>query len=81
MRTVSSHPPASDLTCAAEPAALTDVQVIADVDGVADAIFNTDALIAGRQCRDALKRVCEWHRMRGFEGSCASLPPIRYVKP
>lgn len=78
MRTVSSHPPASDLTCPAEPAALSDEVVIADVDGVQDAIFSTDVLLSGRACRDALKRACEWHKMRGAEIDCASLPPVKY---
>lgn len=30
--------------------------------------FNDGALIAGRSCRDALRRVCEWHKARGDKG-------------
>ena len=56
----------------AEPPALTDEQVIADdaseAAGLArpnDDQFNNQALIAGRDCRDALGRVCHWHVERG----------------
>lgn len=65
MRTVSSHPPASDLVCAAEPAALTVEQINADLFGTAERQFTVDALMAGRSCRDALARVCQWHKDRG----------------
>jgi hypothetical protein len=51
--------------CQAEPPALTDEQVIADTDGAADRAFNDQVLIAGRSCRDALRRVCQWHKARG----------------
>ena len=74
VRTVSSHPPASDLVCAAEPSALTDEQVMADQFGTLERQFTTDAIMAGRSCRDALARVCQWHKDRGMEepASCAS---------
>lgn len=32
--------------------------------------FDRAALIAGRSCREALARVCAWHKMRGMEGGC-----------
>jgi hypothetical protein len=63
----SSSPPAVDLTCPAEPTALTDAQVIADAGGSAERQFEVDAIIAGRACRDALHRVCEWHKTRGLK--------------
>jgi hypothetical protein len=47
------------------PAALTDAQILADPDGLLEAQFNDEAIIAGRACRDALAWVCEWHRVRG----------------
>ena len=61
----ASHPPAADLTCPAEPGALTDAQILADPDGVLENEFNDAVLMAARACRDALARVCEWHRLRG----------------
>lgn len=70
----ASSPPAIDLTCPAEPTALTDAQVIADVDGSLDRQFELDAIIAGRACRDALHRVCEWHKQRGVVIDCDALP-------
>jgi hypothetical protein len=63
--TAASHPPAIDLTCQAEPLALSDDQVIADADGSAEHAFDDAVLLAGRSCRDALRRVCEWHKARG----------------
>jgi hypothetical protein len=30
-----------------------------------DEAFGNSVLIAGRSCRDALKRVCRWHKDRG----------------
>lgn len=65
VRTVSSHPPASDLQCAAEPAALTDDQIMSDQFGDLERQFTIDAIMAGRDCRDALARVCQWHKDRG----------------
>jgi hypothetical protein len=32
--------------------------------------FDRNALLAGRSCRDALARVCRWHRQRGAELTC-----------
>jgi hypothetical protein len=70
--TEASHPPALDLTCLPEPKALTDEQVLADEQsdkaGLGrpnDEAFNDGTLIAGRSCRDALRRACQWHRARG----------------
>jgi hypothetical protein len=54
-----------DLTCPAEPAALTDEQILGDPAGLLEQGFNDEALIAGRACRDALARVCQWHKDRG----------------
>jgi len=34
--------------------------------GSIDDAFNTNTLIAGRACRDALERVCRWQRDRGM---------------
>lgn len=70
MLTVASHPPASDLTCSAEPAALTLAEIDADTFGLLDRKFTVDALLAGRSCRDALKRICEWHKARGLVIDC-----------
>ncbi len=64
-RLVVSHPPALDLTCAAEPRALTDAEIDADLFGDKERQFTVDALIAGRSCRDAVARVCQWHKDRG----------------
>jgi hypothetical protein len=60
-----SHPPSADLTCPIEPPALTDEQILGDPSGLLDQQFNDDAIIAGRACRDALARVCQWHKDRG----------------
>ncbi len=70
MSSAALHPSADALTCPAEPPALTDAQVIADVDGNAERSFNTEVLVAGRECRDALARECLWHVERGMD-----LPP------
>ena len=32
--------------------------------------FDRAALIAGRSCRDALARVCGWHKARGQKVVC-----------
>lgn len=29
--------------------------------------FTIDTLMAGRSCRDALARVCQWHKDRGMK--------------
>lgn len=57
---VVSHPAAIDLSCPAEP----DVPDGEMTRALADE-FNNASLIAGRACRDALRRVCEWHQARG----------------
>lgn len=73
---ISSHPPAADLTCRAEPAALTDEQVIADehvyqsnpaLGHPYQDAFDLGQIIAGRTCRDALRRACQWHKDRGYK--------------
>lgn len=66
MRTVSSHPPASSFVCTPEPPALTEAQINADQFGTLERGFETDLIIAGRSCRDALQRVCQWHKDRGM---------------
>lgn len=76
--TVASHPPAEDLRCAAEPDAPALPPVGADAADwsafdAAGLAFDRDALIAGRDCRAALARVCRWHVARGMEGDCAGL--------
>ena len=60
------HPIAEDLVCPAEPPALTDEQIAADPEGRLEDRFNTDVLLAGRACRDALARACRWHVERGL---------------
>jgi hypothetical protein len=60
------------MVCLAEPTALTAEQIVAD--DVTDAqglgrpneeAFNNSGLIAGRDCRDTLRRNCGWHAERG----------------
>jgi hypothetical protein len=55
---------------------LTDAQVIADDAAYRanpanghpnEEAFNISAIIAGRSCRDALRRVCQWHKDRGLK--------------
>ena len=46
---------------------MTDDEVMADVSGDADRTWNDKALIAGRSCRDAVARSCQWHKGRGME--------------
>jgi hypothetical protein len=55
---------------------------MADQFGELERKFTVDALIAGRSCRDALRRLCQWHKDRGMKepANCASavlqpLPP------
>lgn len=66
MKTVSDHPPATDLRCLVEPAAPTDVELEANAG--AGLAFDMGVLLAGRDCRDALQRVCGWHLTRGAKG-------------
>lgn len=74
----ASHPPAADLVCLDEAPALSDTQVIADADGSLERNQGTYNIVAGRSCRDALHRVCEWHVDRGDkEVDCDKpLPPV-----
>ncbi|MFB2560087.1 hypothetical protein ACEWB4_13415 [Sphingobium sp. sgz301303] len=70
-----SHPPAEDLTCLAEPDAPALIAgPVGEIDwsafDAAGLAFDRAVLIAGRSCRDALARVCAWHRSRGMEGGC-----------
>ena len=61
----ASHPPIADLVCPDEPdivAALAD-----DPTGLA---FDKAAREAGQACRDALARVCRWHKERGADVTC-----------
>ena len=67
----SSHPPASDLVCSIEPAPLTAEQVAADPEGLLDRKFLIDVIMAGRNCRDALKRACLWHQSHGMPLYCS----------
>jgi hypothetical protein len=64
---------------------LTDQQVFADAAAETQGLGtpNKDRqsaynILAGRSCRDALRRVCNWHVERGdMEVDCdKSLPPI-----
>jgi hypothetical protein len=70
----ASHPVALDLVCLAEPPALTDAEVAADdvseTQGLGRPLeqqFNDDVLLVGRDCRDTLRRACQWHKDRGFK--------------
>ncbi len=62
----ASHPPAVDMTCEREPAALTEEQAAAANGSELEDTFNLVALLAGRDCRAALARVCGWHVERGM---------------
>jgi hypothetical protein len=55
-----SHPPSADLTCPLEP----DIAAMlaADPTGLT---FDVAVREAGQACRDALARVCQWHKDRG----------------
>lgn len=55
-----SHPPSADLLCPAEP----DIAALmaADPTGLQ---FDIAVRAAGQACRDALARVCQWHKDRG----------------
>ena len=61
----ASHPPIADLTCPAEPA--IDALLAADPSGV---LFDAAVREAGQACRDALARVCRWHKERGADVTC-----------
>jgi hypothetical protein len=73
--TAASHPPALDLTCPAEPEALTDDQAGSDEGEALEQAFDNGVLLNGRACRDALGRVCRWHVERGMTGvTCPAAP-------
>lgn len=66
----ASHPQAVDLNCPGEP----DIAALlaADPSGLA---FDAAVRTAGQVCRDALARVCRWHKRRGAAVNCpAALP-------
>jgi hypothetical protein len=66
VRTVASHPAASSFQCFAEPKALTVDQIMSDQFGTLERQFTAEAIMTGRDCRDALARVCLWHKERGM---------------
>src|SRR4051812_38465049 len=73
-----SHPPAADLRCLAEPNALSEAEASADNGDAIERDFNDGTLLAGRSCRDALGRVCRWHKERGDPSLiCDPLPNRR----
>lgn len=61
----ASHPPIVDLACPGEPDIVA--MLAADPSGLA---FDVAVREAGQSCRDALARVCRWHKERGAEVSC-----------
>jgi hypothetical protein len=61
----ASHPPIADLNCPAEPDVVA--MLLADPSGVS---FDAAVRKAGQDCRDALARVCRWHKERGAAVSC-----------
>jgi hypothetical protein len=60
-----SHPPIVDLNCPAEPQVAA--MLARDPTGLE---FDMAVREAGEQCRQALARVCRWHKERGAEVSC-----------
>jgi hypothetical protein len=60
-----SHPPTADLNCPAEPE--IEAMLAADPSGVT---FDAAVRKAGQDCRDALARVCRWHKERGADVNC-----------
>jgi hypothetical protein len=62
---VVSHPPTVDLNCPAEPDVVALLR--SDPTGVA---FDAAVRQAGQDCRDALARVCRWHKQRGLDVTC-----------
>jgi hypothetical protein len=61
----ASHPPIVDLSCPGEPEIVRLLEQ--DPTGLA---FDAAVREAGEQCRQALARVCRWHKERGAEVSC-----------
>lgn len=61
----ASHPPIADLNCPDEPGIVA--MMTADPSGVT---FDAAVRKAGQDCRDALARVCRWHKERGAAVTC-----------
>lgn len=61
----ASHPPTVDLTCLAEPDVVKLLE--ADPTGLS---FDIAVRQAGEACRQALMRVCAWHKERGADVVC-----------
>jgi hypothetical protein len=68
----ASHPPIADLTCPDEPDVVA--ALAADPSGVT---FDVAVRKAGQDCRDALARVCRWHKERGADVTC----PVAIKEP
>lgn len=66
----SSHPPTVDLNCPAEPD--IEAMLASDPSGLT---FDMAVRTAGQQCRDALARVCRWHKERGAKVTCPEALP------
>jgi hypothetical protein len=64
------HPPAEDLRCPDEPTAPAE-----DADEQTGLAFDAAVRSAGQSCRDALGRVCRWHRGNGMDVTCAEAAP------
>lgn len=60
-----SHPPTVDLVCPDEPDVVAALAT--DPSGLA---FDVAVRKAGQDCRDALARVCRWHKERGAAVTC-----------
>jgi hypothetical protein len=60
-----SRPPIVDLNCPAEP----DI-VAALAEDPSGLLFDVAVRAAGQACRDALARVCRWHKERGSDVTC-----------
>jgi hypothetical protein len=60
-----SHPPTADLTCPGEPE--IDAMLAADPSGL---LFDVAVRSAGQACRDAVARLCRWHKERGLDVTC-----------
>lgn len=43
--------------------------------GITERQFLIDQIMAGRSCRDALRRVCQWHKDRGAKVDCDVATP------
>jgi hypothetical protein len=47
-----------------------------DRDGLSEQGFNDAVLLAGRSCRDALRRVCVWHQQHDAALICDPKPVV-----